>query len=520
MQESSESTQLSSSKSSIIGLSVLRVLRLVVSLVTIALSAKYFGASIERDLWILALASVNFVQSALWGPINETFRAKFIFLKETEGEEAALKKARSLFIFTIAVTAVAFALFMVFHYPTAKIVAPGNSSSELIQLDFMLQILAPSLLLTQITFLLSSILNAYNVFYIPEVTGVVSSIFNIIFFIVLVPHIGIYSLAVSYYLGLVILVGMLIYQIQKEQIPFFKKPFFLKLRDIKPYILFALPFYVPYFFSQLNGVSEKSVATLIGVGSISIVDYSRKFIDIPMGVLYSVLNTIMIPVLSQRFTQNDIPGFRKEFMSVFQLGLIFMGLFVSLLVIGASDIIDFAYNLGKMNTESLATISDLSVYYGFSALTIFCFSILGFSLISLQQNKIYALCSTVAHVIIIFLNLVFYKQLGVYIFPISLIIAYTLNSLFLLVKYQQLVGPIWKTSLKYLLFILVISILGYIGKQYIFRPLEYPALVLLMGKSIFLLTGAATILFIMGLEEKIYLSRYLLIIKSISKRRK
>jgi putative peptidoglycan lipid II flippase len=518
LQENSKTTQLSSSKSSIIGLSALRMIRLVVSLATIALSAKYFGASVERDLWILALASVNFVQSALWGPINETFRAKFIFLREEEGEMTALKRARSLFLFTNLVTIIGFGIFMIFHYPTSQLVAPGNSGKELAQLDFMLQILGPSLLLTQITFLLSSILNAYGTFYIPEITGFISSLFNILFFIILVPHIGIYSLAVSYYLGLIMLLGMLVYQIHRQQIPFFRKPFTLTLSDVKPYLIFALPFFIPYFFSQLNGVSEKSIATLIGVGSISIVDYARKFIDIPMGVLYSVLNTIMIPVLSQQFTKNDIPGFRKEFKSTFQLGLMFMGVFVSILLIGSGNIIDFAYNLGKMNTDSLDTISSLSVYYGFSALTIFCFSILGFSLISLQQNKIYALCSTIAHVIIIAINMTMYKKFGVYIFPVSLIIAYTLNSLILLIKLQKIVGSVWISLMRYILFIAIISLIGYFAGTQLFIDLDYPSLAILALKILSLLVVALLLTFFMKLEERVYFISYIAKAKIVVKK--
>lgn len=493
---------MSSSKKSIIGLSLIRMIRLFASLVTIILSAKFFGASIERDLWILALTAVNFVHAALWGPINETFRAKFIFIREAEGEEMALKKARSLFLFTNLVTVIGFAVFMLFHFQTAILIAPGNSGSELVELDFMLQILAPSLLLTQITFLLSSILNAYETFYIPEFTGLVSSLFNIVFFLLLVPHIGIYSLAVAHYLGLVLLFVMLVLQIIRQRIPFFKRPFTLSMSEVKPYLLFALPFFVPYFFSQINGISEKSISTLLGAGSISIIDYSRKFIDIPMSVLYSVLNTIMIPTLSQKFMSNDMEGFKKEFLSTFQLGTLFLGLFVSVMVIGATDIIDFAYNLGTMDADALHTISQLSIMYGFSAVTIFCFSILGFSLISLQKNKTYAGFATYSQVIIITLNILFFKQLNVYIFPVSLILAYAFSSLILGYQFQRIVGSIAKSTFRYLSFILILSGIGYLAKNYFTHIITSIPLLVLGLKSIFLCLMALSLIFLLQLEER------------------
>ena len=64
----------------------LRVLRTFLSVVTLIFSAKYFGVSIERDIWILASTLLVTVNAAIWGPINETFRTKFIFIQEKEGQ--------------------------------------------------------------------------------------------------------------------------------------------------------------------------------------------------------------------------------------------------------------------------------------------------------------------------------------------------------------------------------------------------------------------------------------------------
>ena len=64
---------------------ILRIIRMLFSVITVTFTAKYFGVSIEKDNWVLVLTFTTTIVSALWGPINEIFRTKFIYIKETEG---------------------------------------------------------------------------------------------------------------------------------------------------------------------------------------------------------------------------------------------------------------------------------------------------------------------------------------------------------------------------------------------------------------------------------------------------
>jgi putative peptidoglycan lipid II flippase len=65
---------------------LLRGFRLALGILNLTISAKYFGITQERDAWLLALNSIVVFDMAIWGPINETFRARFLFIKEEEGE--------------------------------------------------------------------------------------------------------------------------------------------------------------------------------------------------------------------------------------------------------------------------------------------------------------------------------------------------------------------------------------------------------------------------------------------------
>ena len=75
-------------------------------ILNLSLTAKYFGVSLEKDVWLLAISVVLFLDMAFWGPINETFRSKFIFLRSEIGEIKALQKTKSLLFFTFIISVI------------------------------------------------------------------------------------------------------------------------------------------------------------------------------------------------------------------------------------------------------------------------------------------------------------------------------------------------------------------------------------------------------------------------------
>ena len=183
----------------------LRLLRTGISVITLVLAAKFFGISIGRDVWILVSAFIATVNSAVWGPINETFRTKFIFIREQEGESVALRKASELLLLMIFVTILISILLFIFRYPLMGIVAPSLTAEHSAIFVKMLFLLLPTFVINQMTSIGISVLNAYNYFYIPEIVGFFSGIANLICIIFFAPVIGIYSLVVSQYIIFILL---------------------------------------------------------------------------------------------------------------------------------------------------------------------------------------------------------------------------------------------------------------------------------------------------------------------------
>lgn len=455
----------------------------------------------ERDIWLLAINVFLLLDMALWGPINETFRAKFVFLKEEKGESVALAKTRSLLLLTNGITILLVALIMWKPQLISSLIAPSYKGEQLTILFFMIRLLAPSFLFNQIIQLFTSVLNAYHSIYVPELVGLVSGIINLILLILLAPQLGIFSLVYSYYVGLLLLLIALIIQIRVKKIELFSNLMSIKIADARTFILFSLPFFLPYFIGQVAGIVEKAIASSLGVGMVATLDYARKFSDITINVLMSVLLTVFVPILSSHFIKKNKEAFLSDLLQIYQLGFLILTFVITILFVCSSPLISIIYQSGSISVSSLLQISQLTMLYSCAMLSIFLYYVFGVALLSSKKEKYFAMYGSLAQVLLIVLNLGLYQHVGVYIFPISLFISHLISAFLMLQKLPDERKAILKVTIKY--FIVLLAVLGimYVVNYYIISLGN--AFIVLCLNLFFLIIVLFIILFGFKLDERL-----------------
>lgn len=401
----------------------LRIIKVFLSILNLTIAANYFGVSFDRDVWLLSLSTILVVDLAIWGPINETFRSKFITMKEEEGEEVALSKLNSLLFFCICVSILITGITIYSSETLAKLVAPGFNAVNSIKLSSMLIYVAPILLLNQLIQIGTSILNAYDIFFIPEIASFGSTLFNIILTILLAPTYGIYALLIAYYFGVFLLFGLILYNIIKINKDIIKNLFTSKPNaSFLPFLIFAFPFFIPYFFGQVNVIIEKSLASDIFVGAISTLDYARKFSEMFNSVLSSVLTTMLIPVLAIHYNKKESASFVAEFEKIFRFGFFAIILMVSVFTITPQQFVNIVYP--TILPEKSVVIAELVTYYSWGAIAVFLYVISGIALMTHGRSKLYAIFGMIAQIMSIGINLAGYKHFGLFIFPFSFFFAH------------------------------------------------------------------------------------------------
>ena len=398
---------------------LLRMIRMLISIITTILLAEFFGVSLERDIWVLASTITVTVTNSVWGPLNEIFRTKFIFIRESQGESKALEMTSSLIGFIIFISIIICVIIALFSSKIIGYIAPPSIEYCHDMFKVLLILLLPTILINEITNICISVLNAFDIFYIPELVAIFTSIFSIIIIYYVTPLYGIYSLLVSTYVSIVVLLVILLILLQQKGIKIFGKLVAFKFSDALVFVSYSLPLFLPYFTGQCNSFTEKVLSGGLGPGLISSLEYSRQFTTILQGVLSSVITTIMIPQLSKAYVCSN----KYEYCHIIKnnLSFVFFILAIALaFMVGCPEFLcDFLFNRGSISANYLETISILTCCFGIAFIGVALYVIIGLSLLSSNRRKQYATIGVFTQVFVMICNFTLIEISGVYIFPLS-----------------------------------------------------------------------------------------------------
>ncbi len=477
---------------------LLKFIKIPLNLFLLYITATYFGVSLEKDIWLLAFATMSVLDAAVWGPINETFRSRFIFLKDEDSEEYAIKQTQSLLTYFLLFSLLLSTIILIFPKPLAYFIAPQYTNTQITFLVEMIYWTVPVLLLNQMMQIGISILNAYEIFYVAELSGFVSTIGNIILIYLFAENFGIYSLAIAYYISTLILIAFIIAFIFKSKIPLFYGSWNLQFLGFKSFFLFALPFFLPYFFGQINALVEKILAGKLDEGTISILDFSNRIPNMMYGIVISVITTLLVPILSKSYIRGEKEVFNNEFQNMFRLGILIIGFICVFVFANASAIVSILYGGGSISASDLLQIASVTLAYSFALFGVFSYVIFGMSLLSSKNEKMYAFLGMLTQIGVIALNFILYRLVNIYIFPLSILVSHLVFSYLMFRKYPYK-SDLKLKMLKYIT--LIASILGfiYLVKLYIvianpyFSIISFTALIC----SLFIVMA-----YLLNLEEK------------------
>lgn len=396
---------------------VLRILRSILSIYTVFLSSKYFGISIDRDSWVLAGSLIASISGLLFGPLTNIFRTAFIGIREEKGDILAIKSTSDLIgvVFFISIAFVI--LFELFPYPIAKFIAPGYSQTQMNSVISMIRLLMPTLLINQVIIIWTSILNSYNSFLLPDIFAFFSSILNIVLIISLSPIININSLVVSNYISSAILSIILIRELKRKNI--FLLSISIEPSNIRPFIIFSSPLYFSFFAAQFLSVIERRLCTYLGPGTVSSFDYSKRFIDLTLNVILSVVPMVLTPILAALYVKNNHKEFAKELLQNIRMFMIGILPLVVLFTICSKDLVLLLLVHGKFDISFVPLVSSSMTWLGFGMIGVVLYVVSGEALVAQKKIKLLTLLTSFAYIIIGIIDLIFYREYGASLFAFS-----------------------------------------------------------------------------------------------------
>ena len=395
--------------------------------------ASKFGTSIESDILIIILTVPDAIFSLIAsGAISASLIPEFKKISREDGVSLLLISSLLFFIFSILIILTLNSQ----DGLLVKIFSPGISLeySPLLQ-EYLSKVnwLIPLTILAGVS---TAFLHSKDKFFISSIGSAIINIFILIGLFLTAKNIQNLNILIAF-----ILIGGSIRWI--SQLWIIRKDLLLigkiKLQLINKYIFHR------YFYAVLSGgllilypVVARSFASFSDEGSISIVNYSLKLVEVPANVAVTVLSIVILPKLSQMLIENK----RDKFREIIQFNL-FWSLAVSSAIAGAviaqSNIfIESIFGLSGTITEQNIEIMSALLMIGILSLPFQALIAVSTSIFHSEKNtKTPMIINISGFTLLILLNLINVHDTNVYKIVSFVLISYAITGLIFITKIER-----------------------------------------------------------------------------------
>ncbi|MBO4351125.1 MAG: murein biosynthesis integral membrane protein MurJ [Proteobacteria bacterium] len=295
------------------------------------------------------------------------------------------KKAERLFsiIATTMGTLVVLAIILcgIFTTPLAHLIFPGFDEGQITRTVEMTRIILPGQFFHYLGALMMAVLMAKGHFVPSAIAPLIYNICIIGFGLALGDSIGMKGFAIGALTGAFLGPFLLPLIFLRKKIQY--KPIFgFTDKDFKKYILLTLPLMVGVSLTTVDDWLGKSIGSTIGEGAISWLNYARKLVLVPIGIIGQAAGQAALPYLSQLSARKEYDKvadtLHRMLKNVVYLSMIVIGFFIVL----ADPMISLIYEHGAFTAQD--TLQTAKV------LRILCISIVFWTIQMVSVRAFYA----------------------------------------------------------------------------------------------------------------------------------
>ncbi|MDH3614396.1 MAG: murein biosynthesis integral membrane protein MurJ [Gammaproteobacteria bacterium] len=285
----------------------------ILGLVRDIVFARFFGASLVMDAFLVANRIPNMLRRFFAeGAFSQGFVPVMARYREKHSHEDAREFVDAV-AGTFGVLLFLVTLFGVVAAPLlVAVVAPGfiGEDGRFDLATLMLRFTFPYLFFVSLTAFAGGILNTYGRFGVPAFTPVILNIVLIAAAIWLAPLLEEPGMALAYAVFIAGLLQLLF------QIPFLMRiralprpKWAIRHEGVRRAGKLMLPAIFGSSVAQVNVLVGGIIASMLGVGKISLLYYSDRLMEFPLGLFGIALATVTLPYLSRQYANESLEAF-------------------------------------------------------------------------------------------------------------------------------------------------------------------------------------------------------------------
>lgn len=426
--------------------------------------ATYYGASSISDAYLISLTIPVVIFSFLGVAISTIFIPKYTNISKEKGNVVADNFTGNLTNILILVTTLLIITVLVLTEPVVKIFASGFTG-ETLQLAIRLtRISILSLYFIALLNIFIPYLQVKNYFIVPSLVGLPLNI-SLIISIILSKYLGISYLAYGQTIGVLLQFILLL--------PFlrmlgYKHSFSIDFCDkqVIGMLLLALPVMLGTSVNQINILVDRTIASQVALGGISILNYANRINLLVNSILVVPIITVLYPNLAKQVSEKDFFGLLKNIqLSVNSVLILVVPVSVGLLIFSKA-IISFVYGRGEFDSTAEVMTSNALFYYSFGVIGLNLREVISRVFYALEDTKTPMINASIGLTINIVLNIMLSRILGIRGLALATSIASTFTTILLFISLRKKIGPFGmkQISISFLKILFASSLMGGLAK--------------------------------------------------------
>ncbi|MGL4722311.1 MAG: murein biosynthesis integral membrane protein MurJ [Desulfovibrionaceae bacterium] len=315
-----------------------------------------FGATIESDIYFLSFILPDFINYLLAGGYFSIILIPFFSRYFDENEKEGYQFFISVFLWvSLIITSITF-LCLIFASEITTMLAPTYSQQEQARLTLFLRIILPAQIFFLSGAVFSALLYMRRQFIIPALMPLIYNL-SIILGGLLIPSEGMegycYGVLIGAFIGAFILP---IYGIIQGGFSFHIS-FFHK--GLIACFLVALPLMLGQSITVLEEQYIRFFSSFLDSGFVSILQYARRIMLLPVGVIAQAIGVASYPLLSALLAQNKEEEFASEFKKSLYSTIDIIIPLSLLMIILAKPIISLIFHGGAFTSHDVLKATPL-----------------------------------------------------------------------------------------------------------------------------------------------------------------
>ena len=426
-----------------------------------------FGVSIYTDAYKAAVSVPETVFTIVGLAISTVFIPMLSKVKYEKNKDEMFKFSNNIISILLVISIITFALGFIFTDQIVAFMFDGFSEEKFTLTVFLTRITLFNLLFLSINACYTAMLQVCEDFVIPSILGM---FFNapMIIYLLCFNDISIVGLTIANVIGNFLRVAVQIPVLYKHGYRF---KLFINLKDerIKRILILIIPVIIGSGANSLNMVVDMKVASSLGDGAVSALDFAQKIIVFANTAITTSIVSVMYPLMANKLNEGDNKGFSMYLTkSISIIALLLVPISIGFILLN-KEIISAFYERGKFNDVAVGITA--SAFLGYSLVLPFTGvrDILNSSLFSMQKTKITTINGVIGVVVNIILSISLSKVFGIFGVAIASTIASMITAVLLFISTRKFVGnfnvipmiiKLLKISLSAMLMFLVLILLN------------------------------------------------------------